>query len=262
MSATPEYLDLGDQRLEAVWHGPGPDDAPTLVFLHEGLGCVGMWRDFPEKLAAVTGLGALVYSRRGYGRSDPCALPRPLDYMQRHASTTLPRVLEVAGIKRAILVGHSDGASIALVYAGAQAEGTRLAGLILEAPHVFCEELSVRSIAQAREAYETGDLRRRLARYHGDNVDCAFWGWNRAWLDPAFMNWNIEDYLPAIRTPALIIQGLDDQYGTKAQVDAIVHGSGGPVEVVMLDDCAHSPHREQEARTLDAMADFIGRIVD
>ena len=261
MSIPGGFLDVGGQHLEAVWHGPGPNEAPTLVFLHEGLGCVGMWRDFPPKLAAATGLGALVYSRRGYGRSEPGPLPRPLDYMQRHARDILPALLDTAGIKRVLLVGHSDGASISLVYAGMYADDRRLAGLVLEAPHVFCEELSVRSIAQARDAFETGDLRAGLAKYHGHNVDGAFWGWNRAWLDPAFMNWNIEQYLPTIRVPTLVVQGLDDQYGTPAQVKAIVHGSGGPVEVAMLKDCAHTPHREQEVKTLAAMTDFVTRIV-
>lgn len=249
------FLDAQGQRLEAVWYGPAPEQAPTLVFLHEGLGSVSLWKDFPQALAERTGLGALVYSRLGYGKSDPTPLPRPLDYMQREARESLPEVLRQAGVRDFILVGHSDGASIALAYAGG-APSPGLRGLILEAPHVFCEDVSVRSIAAARDAYTSGDLRERLKRHHGENVDVAFWGWNRAWLDPDFRQWNIEAFLPNIRVPALILQGEDDEYGTRAQVDAIVRQSGAPVEVRMLPECGHSPHRDQRDAVLEAMARF------
>lgn len=254
-----ETLLAGGHRLEVAWHGPGPDAAPTLVFLHEGLGCVAMWRDFPAALAAATGCGALVYSRLGYGGSDPVPLPRPLRYMHDEGLVELPRVLDAAGVTSAFLVGHSDGGSIALVHASTPGASPRVRGLLLEAPHVFCEDCSVRSIERARDEYERGDLRARLARHHGDNVDGAFWGWNRAWLDPGFRAWNIEEYLPAIAAPALVIQGEGDPYGTLAQVDAIEAGSGGQVERLILDRCGHSPHREQPERTLAQMADFIRR---
>jgi len=251
----PELYAAG-RRLEYEWHGPGADAAPTLVFLHEGLGCVTLWRDFPARLAAATGCGALVYSRAGSGKSDPLPLPRSLRFMHDEALLALPEVLDAAEVHDAILVGHSDGGSIALIHAGG-AGAHRVRALVLEAPHVFCEDLSVESIARAAEKYREGDLRRALERHHGANVDVAFWGWNRAWLDPAFRAWNIEEYLGRIQCPALVIQGEDDEYGTVAQVDAIEAGSGGPVSRLILPACGHSPHREQPEATLAAMADFV-----
>lgn len=244
--------------LEYDWHGPGPDSAPTIVFLHEGLGSVSAWRDFPERLAAATGLGALVYSRAGYGASDPVALPRPLRFMHEEALVVLPEVLAAAGVKEAVLFGHSDGGSIALIHAGSRG-ATPVRALVLEAPHVFCEELSVRSIAAAAERFRRGGLRRALERHHGTNVEAAFWGWNRAWLDPAFRDWTIEEFLPGVEVPTLVIQGQDDEYGTLRQLDAIGAGCRGPVERLVLADCGHSPHRDQPGRTLAASAEFIGR---
>jgi pimeloyl-ACP methyl ester carboxylesterase len=249
-------LRAGGRRLEHEWYGPRPGAASTLVFLHEGLGSVSMWRDFPARLAEATGLGALVYNRAGYGGSDAVPLPRPLRFMHDEALLVLPEVLEAAGVREAILVGHSDGGSIALIHAGS-GQGTRVRALILEAPHVFCEEVSVRSIAAAGERYRQGDLRRALERHHGANVDVAFWGWNRAWLDPAFRAWNIEEYLPGVRVPVLVIQGDRDEYGTLKQLDAIAAGCRGPVERLVLPDCGHSPHREQPETTLAAMASFL-----
>ena len=241
-----------------VEHARIPGREPTLVFLHEGLGSTKQWRSFPQEIAAATGHGAFVYSRLGYGASDPVPLPRPLTYMQDEAKDFLPAVLDAAGLASVILVGHSDGASIALVHAALDG-GRRVRALVLEAPHVFVEDLSVASIAKAREAYEEGDLRERLAKYH-DHVDVAFWGWNRAWLDPAFRAWNLESYLPEIRVPILVLQGEDDPYGTRAQVDAIARQAGGPVEVVMLPRCAHTPHREAHAATRDAIVCFVRAI--
>jgi pimeloyl-ACP methyl ester carboxylesterase len=177
--------------------------------------------------------------------------------MHDEALEVLPAVLAVARVQRAVLVGHSDGGSIALVHAGGAATPA-LRGVVTFAAHVFCEELSVRSIDAARRAYEQGDLRGRLSRYHGDNVDCAFWGWNRAWLDPEFMHWNLEGYLPGIDVPVLAIQGQDDEYGTAAQVDAIVAGCGA--EPFFLEDCGHSPQRDREAATLEAVAGFVRRV--
>lgn len=250
-------------RLEYAWHGPSPNDAPTLVFLHEGLGCVGMWRDFPAEVAARTGWGALVYSRRGYGGSDPVTLPRPLRYMHDEAIDALPAVLDAAGVRDAVLVGHSDGASIAIVYAGTRASRAcvraepRLRGIVLEAPHVFCEELSVTSIEAARRAYVDADLRARLERWHGANVDGAFWGWNDAWLAPEFRAWNLEEYLPRVSVPVLLVQGADDRYGTLRQLDSIEAGVRAPVRREVLPACGHAPHKDQPAATLEAMVAFI-----
>jgi pimeloyl-ACP methyl ester carboxylesterase len=198
-------------RLEYEWLGPPAGAAPTLVFLHEGLGSVSLWRDFPARLAAATGCGALVYSRWGYGKSDPVTLPRPLTYMHDEAKV-LPELLATLGIEDAILVGHSDGASIALIYAGSS-PSPGLRGLVVEAPHVFAEDLSVRSIAKAAKAYKSGGLRTPLGRHH-DDPDGAFWGWNRAWVDPEFRKWNLEEFLPRIQVPLLVVQGLKDEYGT------------------------------------------------
>lgn len=248
------------RRIEAEWHGPAPDAAPTFVLLHEGLGCVAMWRDFPAQLAERTGYGVLVYSRPGYGKSDPVPLPRPLTYMHDEAFEVLPAVLDQAKIKNAILLGHSDGASIATIYAGDRRD-PRVRALVLMAPHFFCEDISVRSIAAAKEAYETTDLRARLARYHGDNVDVAFWGWNQAWLHPDFRHWNIGEFLPGLRVPVLIIQGREDQYGTVAQIDLARSKAAGPVDVLCLEDCRHSPQADQPEATLQGIADFSQQVL-
>jgi pimeloyl-ACP methyl ester carboxylesterase len=244
----------GGKRLEAAAFGPPPDAAPTLVMLHEGLGCVALWRDFPQKLAEATGLGVFAYSRAGYGRSDPVDLPRPLDYMTREAEASLPIVLGAIGFQEGVLLGHSDGASIAAIYAGAHAD-SRLRGLVLMAPHLFTEEPGLASIAEAKRAYEEGDLKARLGKYHA-HVDSAFLGWNGAWLDPGFKAWNIEAYVERWRAPALVIQGADDQYGTLAQVRAIEARSPAPVECLILEACRHSPQFEQPRATLDAVAAF------
>lgn len=245
------------RRIETEWIGPAPALAPTLVFLHEGLGCVKMWRGFPAALAGATGCGALVYSRVGYGGSEPVTLPRPLDYMEEEGRVGLPALLEVMGVREAVLYGHSDGASIALVAAGS---GVRTAGVIAEAPHVFCEDVSVASVAKAKDAFMAGDLRVRLGRYHGDNVDGAFWGWAKAWSDPEFRAWNIEGVLPGVRAPVLAIQGEQDPYGTMRQVEAIVGGCGGPVRRCVL-DCGHAPHRERAAEVLAVAAGFVREVL-
>jgi pimeloyl-ACP methyl ester carboxylesterase len=246
------------KRLEAVAYGPPPDKAPTIVMLHEGLGCLALWRDFPQKLAAATGHGVFAYSRAGYGQSDPVDLPRPLDYMSREARFSLPALLEAIGLKRGILLGHSDGASIAAIHAGEQSD-ERIKGLILMAPHLFTEEMGLASIAEAGHAYETGDLRARLAKYHA-NVDVAFRGWNDAWLDPGFKAWNIEDAVGRWRAPALVIQGADDQYGTLRQVRAIEARSPAPVTSLILEACRHSPQVDQPRATLDAVVRFCAEV--
>jgi len=232
----------GGRHIEFTWHGPGPDVAPTLVFLHDGIGCAATWRDFPVALAGETGFGALVYSRAGYGGSDPVALPDLLD---------------AAAVRHAFLVRHSDGGSIALLHASTRRSMPRVRGLLLEAPHVFCEEVTVRSIEKARDEYLHAGLRAKLERHHGGNVDCAFRGWNRAWFDPGFLAWNIEDRLPAVTVPVLVVQGTDDPYGTLLQVEAIERQCGGPVRRCILERCGHSPHREQRERTLSTMSAFV-----
>lgn len=244
--------------LETRWHGPGPKDAPTLVLLHEGLGCVSMWGRFPERLAEATGCGVFVYSRAGYGRSDPIVPPRPLTYMHDEALQTLRPLLDQAGIRRAILIGHSDGASIATIYAGG-VQDHRIGGLVLMAPHFFTEQMGLDGIARTAEAFATSDLRARLARHHGDNVDGAFQGWSRAWLDPEFRTWDISEYLRAIRVPVLLIQGLADQYGTLAQVDCAKAEATCHLETLLLQGCGHAPQHEAADATLSAIAEFVGR---
>jgi pimeloyl-ACP methyl ester carboxylesterase len=248
------------KRLDAVAYGPPPDQAQTIVMLHEGLGCIALWRDFPAKLAAATGHGVFAYSRAGYGGSDPVDLPRPLDYMGREAQLSLPTVLDAIGLRRGILLGHSDGASIATIYAGEHAD-ERIKGLILMAPHVFTEEMGLAAIAEARRAYETGDLRARLAKYH-THVDSAFCGWNGAWLDPGFEAWNIEEAVGRWRAPALLIQGVDDQYGTLEQIRAIEARSPAPVTSLILEACRHSPQIDQPQATLDAIVGFCAKVTD
>jgi pimeloyl-ACP methyl ester carboxylesterase len=258
ITGAPGEIVAGGKRLEAVAYGPAPDQAPTVVMLHEGLGCVALWRDLPMKVAAATGWGVFAYSRAGYGGSDPVDLPRPLDYMSREARFSLPAVLDAIRFERGILLGHSDGASIAAIYAGEHAD-ERIDGLVLMAPHLFTEKPGLASIAEASQAYETGDLRLRLAKYHPD-VDNAFWGWNRAWLDPGFKAWNIEDKVERWRVPALVIQGVDDQYGTLAQVRAIEARSPAPVKSLVLDACRHSPQIDQPQATLEAIVAFCARV--
>ena len=244
----------GDARLEAVAFGPPPEEAATIVMLHEGLGCVARWRDFPAQLAAATGLGVFAYSRAGYGGSERIDLPRPLDYMSREARVSLPEVLDAIGLSRGVLLGHSDGASISAIYAG-ELSDERIRGLILMAPHLFTEPMGLASIAAARRAYETGDLRAKLAKYHA-HVDCAFRGWNDAWLDPGFEAWNIEDAISRWRVPALVIQGVDDQYGTLKQVRAIEASSPAPVQSLILERCRHAPQFDQPEATLEAIVQF------
>jgi pimeloyl-ACP methyl ester carboxylesterase len=241
------------RRLETVRLGGAIADAPTIVLLHEGLGSVAMWKDFPDRLRERTGCTVFAYSRYGYGRSEPLGEKRPLDYMHREGEVVLPQLLEAAQIERPILLGHSDGASIALIYAGF-APGAVRAAIVL-APHLFVEEISVRSIAQAKIAYETTELPARLGRYH-DDADSAFWGWNDAWLDPGFRDWNIESSLAHIRCPVLAIQGEDDEYGTAAQLAALAARVRG-TRTLLLPACGHSPQRDRPSETLTAIAEFV-----
>src|SRR5690242_870321 len=248
---------IGQHSLEYRMVGPRPNAAPTIVMLHEGLGCVGLWGDFPDKLQKATGAGVFVYSRAGYGQSSPVALPRPPTYMHDEARDVLPALLTAIGFQRGILLGHSDGASIAAIYAGSH-QDHRVGGLVLIAPHFFTEDPGIASIVEARRAYETGDLRARLSRWHAD-VDNAFRGWNGAWLDPDFRKWDITEFLAYIRVPILIVQGEDDQYGTVKQIEAAQQECYCPVEVALLPGARHSPQRETPEPTLKAISDFVAR---
>lgn len=234
---------------------------PTLVFLHEGLGCLEMWKDFPEKLCQETGVNGFVYERIGFGQSAPLGqVPRPVDYLDREGRDILPVVLEQAGIETPFLVGHSDGGSIALVYAAYHPD--KPVGVITEAAHVFVENITIDGIVEAGKIYFKDDtLKNRLARYHGDNTDKAFRGWHDTWLTPNFRQWNMEDLLPKITCPLLVMQGIDDEYGSQLQVQSIVEKSQGAATPVMIPDCAHIPHFQAQRPVLDAMKKFIKKTV-
>jgi pimeloyl-ACP methyl ester carboxylesterase len=251
-------VEVRSRQVEVVTFTAFADSPSTLLFLHEGLGSARQWRDFPEGLGRESSLTAVAYSRLGYGASDPVTLPRPLDYMEREAREALPALLDALRIDSTILFGHSDGGSIALVHAALDG-GRRVRGLVLEAPHVFVEDVSIASIAKAREAYESGDLRAKLTRHHGANVDVAFRGWNDAWLDPAFAAFNLEAYLPRITVPVLVIQGEDDPYGTRAQVEAIARQVRGPTETLLVPRCGHAPHRDRPELVAEASIAFLRR---
>lgn len=257
-SGTPGAIDIDGCSLETACYGPAPEKAPTIVLLHEGLGCVELWRDFPEKLAAETGYGVFVFSRAGYGKSDGCALPRPVDYMTREATEILPGILDAIGFRHGILLGHSDGATIAAIYAGS-VEDFRVRGLILMAPHFFTEDMGLQSIAKAKEDYDSGELRGKLARYHSD-VDSTFRGWNEAWLNPEFKDWNVSEVIDYLRIPVLAIQGRDDRYGTVAQIEEIENRIYSPLDVEILEDCGHAPHLEQAQKTLACVSDYVRRL--
>lgn len=248
------FLAAAGRSLEYEWIEGG---TPTLVFLHEGLGSIRQWRDFPARVARASRCRALVYNRYGYGHSDVLAEPRVgVRFMHDEALDSLPRVLAALGVERPVLVGHSDGASIALIHAGA---GHPVRGLALMAPHVFVEDLCIRSIAEAKRTFETGGIRERLGQYHRDPVK-TFHLWNDAWLDPGFRRWNIEEYLPGVRAPVLAIQGEDDAYGTMKQLDAIAQQVAGRCELLKLPRCGHSPQRDQPETVLAALTRFIASL--
>jgi pimeloyl-ACP methyl ester carboxylesterase len=283
----------GGRSLEVEWVGPPPEAAPTLVFLHDGLGCVDTWRDFPAALAAATGCGALVYSRAGYGGSEAQPGPWPVSFMHDEARVTLPELLAAAGVRDCFLVGHSDGGSIALIYAAAIAAaqageagaggagidrpggmsgsggsggsggpgGLRVLGLVLEAPHVFVEPVCLESIAKLSGLYRQSELWRRMVRNHGANAEGCFESWVEVWLRPEFRAWTIAELLPAVRCPVLSIQGREDAYGTLAQLRAVEAGCGGPTETLVLPHCGHTPHRQQRETTLAAMASYLLRLL-
>lgn len=250
-----QYVDLGCRRIEYRFI-PGEAQHSTLVFLHEGLGCVALWREFPERVAARLHAPAMLYSRFGYGGSDGLNAKRTPRFMHEEALEYLPRLLDTLAIERPVLIGHSDGASIALIHAALA--NRDIAGLVLMAPHIFVEDVSLASIARIRETYFSTDLKTRLSRYH-THVDDAFLGWADSWLDPAFRDWSIEGLCERISAPVLLVQGVDDEYGTLAQIDGIASRVRGPVERLVLDACGHSPHRDQEQAVVEAIDRFIAQ---
>jgi pimeloyl-ACP methyl ester carboxylesterase len=252
-------LELGEMRLEYRMIGPRPDAGPTLVLLHEGLGCVAGWGNFAQDLAAATGTGVFAYSRAGYGRSSPAKLPRPISFMHDEACDVLPRVLAAIGFRRGLLVGHSDGASIAAIYAGS-IQDHRVRGLALMAPHFFTEDLGIAEIVRTRAAFEAGPLRAKLSRWHAD-PDNAFHSWCGPWLDPEFRKWDLSDALAHIRVPILIVQGENDQYGTTRQIEVAQQECYCPVDVALLPNTRHAPHREAPEATLRAISDFVNRLL-
>lgn len=248
------FVTCAGHSLEYEWLGAAAPGRPTLVFLHEGLGSIRQWRDFPQQVVEATGCRALLYSRYGYGQSDVLAEARAgVDFMHREALQALPELLEKLAIGCPVLVGHSDGASIALIHAGA---GHAVRALAVMAPHVFVEPICVESIRKASAAFDATDLAQRLGKYHRDPYK-TFHLWADVWLDPEFLKWNIEAYLPAISCPVLAIQGEDDEYGTMAQLEAIKRGVRGPRALVKLPKCGHAPFRDQPQATLDALTKFI-----
>ncbi len=256
MVAKSSFVTVRGRKLEVQRIAGSRAGAPTIVFLHEGLGSVAMWRDFPTRVAEATGCPVVVHSRYGYGKSDVRQEPLAVRYMHDEGLEALPEFLDKLGIDEPILFGHSDGGSIALIHAGAH---DRVKALVLEAPHVFVEDVSVQSIAAAKVAYETTDFAQKLARYHKD-AERTFWAWNDMWLDPAFRAWNIEEYLPRVECPVLAIQGRDDEYGTLAQIEAIARQAKGPVELLALERCRHSPHRDQPEAVIEAVTRFVAKL--
>ncbi len=254
-----DYLQIGSKKIEIQWHQGAKKEFPVLIFLHEGLGCIRMWKDFPEKLSKKTGCSAFVFSRFGYGKSDPAPLPWKINFMHEQALKTLPEIIKKAQIKTYILIGHSDGGSIGVIFAGSRPdpkEKTGLKGVITEAVHLFCEKMTVECIEQTKINYENHHLKRGLEKYHGENCDNAFYGWNSVWLNPKFMSWNIEKYLNPIKVPLLAIQGKDDPYGTEKQIISMKKHVKD-IKTHMIDKCRHSPHHDQPEVVLNLMSNFI-----
>lgn len=251
-----EQMKIDGKRLEYTWVGrKRRTNDHALVFLHEGLGCIAMWRDFPEQLCEALDMPGFVYSRAGYGGSDGIELPRPITYQEDEADV-LEQVLDAQDIKKAIHIGHSDGGTIALIHAG-MGKFDRVMGAVTMAAHVFNEEICITGIRDARRIWETTDLRDKLQKYHGKNVDVAFLGWNDTWQRDDYWHWNVEKYLPKISCPLLVMQGKDDHYGSEDQVNSIVKGAGGSAQKLMLSNCGHNPHLDQPEATITAIKQFL-----
>ncbi len=255
------HVTAAGRRLRAQWvGGAARAEARCLVFLHEGLGSIPQWQGFPAALCRATGLPGLVYERWGFGGSEALVLPRPKDYLAREAEDALPEVLAACGVTRPVLIGHSDGGTIALLYAAAFPERTE--ACVTLAAHVFVEDATRAGIEAVVARWEAGDLRDRLTRHHGANAEAAFRGWAETWLDPDFRDWNVQHRLPAIICPALVLQGAGDAHGTAAQVAAIAAGVSGPVETWTIPDCGHSPHIERPDPVCARIAEFVEGLPD
>ncbi|MHA1151584.1 MAG: alpha/beta fold hydrolase [Alphaproteobacteria bacterium] len=255
------HVNAAGHRLRAQWiGGPVTTEQKVLVFLHEGLGSIPQWKGFPAALCRATGLPGLVYERWGYGGSEAGVLPRPKDFMEREAEEALPEVLAACGVTRSVLIGHSDGGTIALLHAAAFPE--RAEACVTLAAHVFIEDVTRSGLKAAVARWEAGDLRDRLARYHGAGTEAMFRGWAETWLDPELRDWNVEHRMPAITCPVLVIQGVDDAHGTPAQVAAIAKRVSGPVETWMIPDCGHRPHIEQPNPVRARITEFIEGLPD
>jgi pimeloyl-ACP methyl ester carboxylesterase len=252
-------LRAGGKRLRAVVIGRGPKHGRNLVFLHEGLGCIALWRGFPAAVARAAGCNALVYERLGHGGADPIDRPRGVDYLHHEAEDVLPEVLDHFGIAGATLIGHSDGGTIALLFAARYPERTE--GVIAIAAHAYVEEAALEGIRRTKAAYEADDrLHERLARYHGDNTDDLFYAWADTWLSDAFRSWNIEARLANVTAQTLLIQGERDEYASPEQLERIAAALGGPIEKLLLEGIGHEPQREAEARVIEAIQGFVQRL--
>ncbi len=252
-------IELDGLSIESAWFGPPPSEAPTIVMMHEGLGSVSTWRDFPERLAKATRTGVFVFSRIGYGRSSDALLPRPLDYLHREATEILPKILTKIGFQRGILLGHSDGGSIAAIYGGS-VQNHRVRGLVLIEPHFFVEDMNIETIRQTANDFETKGLRARLQRHHND-AGKTFRGWLDLWLDPRFKSFDITDELRHIRVPVLIVKGADDPYSSLAQIRTAENECYCPVESIVIPNAKHAPHHDQPEQTLESIASFVNHIL-
>jgi pimeloyl-ACP methyl ester carboxylesterase len=253
-TASEGEIDIDGMALEYRLFNSSFAHSPMIVLLHEGLGSIKTWGEFPRRVFEQTGASVFVYSRAGYGASPPFGHGLPIDYIKRHALDVLPKVLEAIGFRRGILLGHSDGASMATTYAGG-VDDPRIIGLVLLAPHFFVESETLAEIRNAREAYKARDLRQRLSRYHS-YVDTAFWGWNDVWLEPAFASFNLREELAKILVPTLVIRGNDDRYGTNRQVSMAKDICRCKLETLIIPGCGHVPHREKPEQTLNAISKF------
>lgn len=249
------YMEVRGRRIHYRRYGEGRSGVP-LVFLHEGLGSVELWRDFPRDVASLAERPAVAYSRRGNGWSSQLTQPRRPEYMHEEALETLPQVVEELVGSTPVLIGHSDGASIAIIYAGS---GHPVAGLVLIAPHVFVEQETVRSISDVRDRFPDTDIAAKMAKYHTD-PESTFYGWSDIWLSPEFRSWDIEEYLAGINCPTLMIQGDADEYGTIRQLDTIERGSGSPTERLLVAGADHSPHLSHPGPVTDAVVEFLSRV--